>query len=1151
LPSFRLSYGPVAVQNGLMEFQPVGFYPRAHSSCLLIRVLMGVVIALGVGSVRGQQSDRTSVAALSTVQSQGETFTATLDLREPMQLAAHAIVRRLDPAEGYRPWFLLRGRGGVPVAAEHANWDLGDMTGRYLEGLILARHMGVSDPELSQAEGRLGHSLLNLLGSDGLVHDLKSGAVDHSFSQGSALYGLVTWLEDSGDPAVRQATERLITGLLRRMQPQGDHLIDPTVKLQESSGSHLTGYGIYPAARFYELTGYQDALTLAEGLTRWALSDPVLAPDGTITKALSWEGHIHSWLDTLAGCARTSRSSTNLNRQQVIARCRAVYDWVRRSNTTDFGWIATYPTGGSSETCAISSAIRLALEFVAAGHPQYLDDVERFVRNQVVEAQFKDLHAYTGAAEPPTPLLVGCFDSQSMPNGHLGTRGGEDVGTVEGCCLNGGMRAIALAWQSIMSFDESGVSVHLPITRDGPAARVIGYQPGQGRVDVIPRHPGAVRIRVPSWVKESDLGVLVDGRKAAWSLDNRYVALALVAAGARVSLSYPLRELEEDVTAGGQKFHLRWKGDVVVGVSPPGEREPTYQNRLRPAPAAASSVVNERVPDTYELDDAVRLASMSMLARLDLERGAQPFFRIYPFASPPRAEHDKWDDGDMSGRYVEALIAARRISGIPMDSRETLLRSYLANLFDAKDGLCYTRATSWTPRRACMFSQSSAMLGLLAWHAETGSSRARALLDQHVAGLMRIAVDRGTYVYFPKYEYDGVQFVDDPQGKDAPTWYGGRLILPLVSYWKLTGREDVRQFIEKLARYSIEVSQGIKPDGEVVGTGWWGHMHSTMDMAAGIVEFSRLNNHPDWIAWSKRVYDWIGRTHANRCGWVADASNSSICESCAIASRIRLGLALYYAGAADPFGEVDRYLRNQLLENQFVDLSFLGPLKPATPRTDRSTYAGIDRMVRGTFQCWGTANDLIGNPEIEGCGAGGGVQGIALAWNAQSEWRDVSGGKELRIHLLFNRRVRGPAEGGLTNGVPVALELWSDLPYQGRIRMRAHRPIAKLAVRLPDGADTDATRIHRNPSPRDAERPVSFEGPYVIVEQVQAGEGVEVVFPLREYETIEPARGDSYKVRWKGSSVLSLQPPGPKVPLYARREVLRTAPVPLCAPRYP
>ena len=441
-----------------------------------------------------------------------------------------------------------------------------------------------------------------------------------------------------------------------------------------------------------------------------------------------------------------------MNRPQVIACCRAVYDWVQRSNATSFGWIATYPTGGSSGTCAISSAIRLALELAASGFPAYMDDVERFVRNQVVEAQFRDLKAYAGGPEQPTPLLVGCFDSQSMPNCHLGTRGGEDVGTVEGCCLNGGMRALALAWEAIQAFDETGLRVNLALSSSGPAGQVIGYQPCAGRLDVIPRAPGAVRIRLPQCVQPKDVAVFVGGiqincrsqREEAqlsnpkseirdpksqtfppptpadtwWNLEDGYIVLASVPAQARVSVRYPLRDLTEEATAGGQKFRVRWIGDVVVGVNPSEGREPTYRNRLPPPlePSAHSrreealtSKSAIKVPDTYDLQDAARLATASMLARMDLQRGGQPFFRIYPFATPPRAEHEKWDDGDMTGRYVEALILARRMTGIPMDSRETLLRSYLAGLFDPGDGLCYTRGAEWTPRRACLFSQSSAM----------------------------------------------------------------------------------------------------------------------------------------------------------------------------------------------------------------------------------------------------------------------------------------------------------------------------------------------------------------------------------------------------------------------------------------------------------
>ncbi len=69
-----------------------------------------------------------------------------LDLRAPMALAARAIPPRLDPAQDYRPWFLIRGSNGIPSTPEHASWDLGDMTGRYLDGLILARRMGITAP---------------------------------------------------------------------------------------------------------------------------------------------------------------------------------------------------------------------------------------------------------------------------------------------------------------------------------------------------------------------------------------------------------------------------------------------------------------------------------------------------------------------------------------------------------------------------------------------------------------------------------------------------------------------------------------------------------------------------------------------------------------------------------------------------------------------------------------------------------------------------------------------------------------------------------------------------------------------------------------------------------------------------------------------
>jgi hypothetical protein len=379
------------------------------------------------------------------------------------------------------------------------------------------------------------------------------------------------------------------------------------------------------------------------------------------------------------------------------------------------------------------------------------------------------------------------------------------------------------------------------------------------------------------------------------------------------------------------------------------------------------------------------------------------------------------------------------------------------------------------------------------------------------------------------------------------------VILPLVDYYELTNRVEVKAFISKLVRYVTEVSQSIGPDGEVRGKGWWGHLHSTLDMAAGIAEFGRLTDRPELIEWSRRLYQWVGRTHTTRCGWVADSVGSSTCESCAIASRFRLGLALYRAGVLDPFGEIDRYLRNQLLENQFIDLSFLPLLKPETPRTAKATYAGIPQMIRGTFQCWAKPNDLIGHDDIEGCGAGGGLQGLALAWNAQYEWRKAPAGSELRVNLLLNRRIRAEAKAPLTTGTPIAAELWSYLPQEGRVALVAHQAIPRLALRLPDGIDETQVRLQRTEregSKQPAEN-VQGKDSYVMVENVLPGERVELRFPLKQYETDEPVQGEMYHVSWKGDAVTSIDPKGKQMPLYADRQIATANGPAVCSPRYP
>ena len=76
-----------------------------------------------------------------------------------------------------------------------------------------------------------------------------------------------------------------------------------------------------------------------------------------------------------------------------------------------------------------------------------------------------------------------------------------------------------------------------------------------------------------------------------------------------------------------------------------------------------------------------------------------------------------------------------------------------------------------------------------------------------------------------------------------------------------------------------------------------------------------------------------------------------------IASRLWFGLALYRADAADPFGEADRFLRNQLIGNQFEfvelpvtrDATKLGILADSHNTARTQTLATSDQGEHSAF----------------------------------------------------------------------------------------------------------------------------------------------------------------------------------------------------------
>ena len=107
-----------------------------------------------------------------------------------------------------------------------------------------------------------------------------------------------------------------------------------------------------------------------------------------------------------------------------------------------------------------------------------------------------------------------------------------------------------------------------------------------------------------------------------------------------ISVSYPLRRTTQNVTVGGKPYRITWRGDTVIAIDPPGERDQLYQRAAMDTDVVPMATVANAgwVPDTYFIQDAAVAAGENILARLDTAaRLSAVLSRSTPFADPPYA----------------------------------------------------------------------------------------------------------------------------------------------------------------------------------------------------------------------------------------------------------------------------------------------------------------------------------------------------------------------------------------------------------------------------------------------------------------------------------------------------------------------------------
>ncbi|HUY12172.1 MAG TPA: hypothetical protein VMX16_00895 [Terriglobia bacterium] len=497
----------------------------------------------------------------------------TLDLRQPVQLGVQCMTHRMDPDERWRPWFAIDVKDWTPFRLRHDVWDFGDTGGRFLEAFIEARQMVVPNPQTLACEQKIRRFVNSLFGPDGVIGNPELKGPDHMFAQGSALYGLVTDYEDSRDPALQARIEHFIVSLDRMAVHEKDYLWFPQVATPIAPCSHMAAYQVLPVVRFYELTGYAPALRYAEQLSRWAFYyDPTVTPEGVIIKT-GWEGHLHAWMDTFSGIIRCARAGGELDQVAVLERSRRLYEWVRANYCSRFGWVADSVGSKTCETDTITSAVRLALELIKAGHVAYWNDVERYVRNQLVENQFGEVSNLRIQNPVVARGLRGAFESYADPNRLIALKNG----TIEGCCINGGIRGFFLAYEHALAENEEMIRVNLLVNCGNRNLEVASYMPFEGRIDLYPRTTKPLLVRLPDWLEPH--AVKIDGHAGLQVEpgEANHLRIGVSRENARVTLRFNQPESRMETVVAGRSYRVRWRGDTVVDLGPAGQPYPIYQ----------------------------------------------------------------------------------------------------------------------------------------------------------------------------------------------------------------------------------------------------------------------------------------------------------------------------------------------------------------------------------------------------------------------------------------------------------------------------------------------------------------------------------------------------------------------------------------------
>jgi SAM-dependent methyltransferase len=382
--------------------------------------------------------------------------------------------------------------------------------------------------------------------------------------------------------------------------------------------------------------------------------------------------------------------------------------------------------------------------------------------------------------------------------------------------------------------------------------------------------------------------------------------------------------------------------------------------------------------------------------------------------------------------------------------------------------------------------------------------------------------------------------ISHPTGWNATfdTW----TVQGLCAYHRATGSAESLELAGRLARYLKDYAEVIASDGRLLAghPHEWPvvHWHHSFQVAMACGEYGAASGDWEFLDCAQTVYRHVLTFCNPAVGFAPEycygrfprKQNEENTEACCSSDLVLMALWLTEAGVGACWDDIDRYIRNHITALQLTGTKWVYEIPE---NRDKWTYPdpGVETAILplvGQFGGWATANewhDPHFGPGIMTCCVGNCTRAFYYVWSRMLEYRDG----ELRVHLMLNRA-----------------SPWADVkshsPYEGKLEINLKVACNRVLVRAPEWIQPDGDEITAT---RDGEQiPLVWAGRYLNLGPGEPWQSIALTYPVPTRSVETSIGGKPYTLTLKGNTVIGIDPPGQRIPLY-QRGVYRAEKAPL------